>query len=62
MPQFIQVEPLIGRDRLWRVTYDDSDPNLLVGRVEMSTTDPTLGRNSVSGSGAVEAKLSALLP
>ena len=59
IPAFLRADPLSGR--AWLVEYDDSDPNHVIREIPIDGIDPSLDRDSLSGSGAAERKLDALL-
>lgn len=59
IPDFIRREPI--SERIWRVVYDEDDPNCVVDELRMLTDDPTLDRDALSGAGAVEIMLTKLI-
>ena len=59
MPDFVRVEPITGR--MWRVRYDDKDPNKVIGEERLDAVDPSLATDTMSGAGAIEIKLDRLL-
>jgi hypothetical protein len=57
---FGRYEELTGRS--FKITYDDSDPNMIVHRESVDRTDlANLPRDGLLGAGAVERTLSELL-
>jgi len=60
MPEFIRYEELTGRS--FRVIYDDSDPNKVVGEVQIPAGTAEQGpHDGAAGAGFVEIRLTNLL-